>query len=485
MSSINEGYNYDIFISYRQKDNKHDGWVTDFVSNLKGELEATFKEDISVYFDSNPHDGLLETHDVKASLGDKLKCLVFIPVISRTYCDPKSFAWENEFKTFLEQASNDKFGLKVKLNKGNVASRVLPVIIHDLDIEDIKLCETVLGGVLRGVEFIYKSPGVNRPLRSTEDKPHDNLSKTIYLDQINKVANAVKEIISSLKSEQDDPGNEKEVNVYQLAEAKGEKINNKTGKTLKPTKRQMVTGSLILIAFVALLTSYMIFSKKNSLNNSGEEILKKAIAFCDFYNRWDDYYGKVRLRTVYEDGTHSDEVLEIQTKENFYYRSYNSGNRGFTESIKDGKCFHKRVGEGNPVAEEIKNDSPQYRDIQFIKEHHYCHFGLLMELEASGMVLQNKVEIEKFNGSKCIAVTFKGDSTTAKNAYFSGIDNYVVYIDPANYSMKGTKVSGKFNYYTVFSGTLNVNDIKIPLCKTYFNDTDNSLKWIDVFSIAE
>jgi hypothetical protein len=94
MPSLIPGYNYDIFISYRQKDNKHDGWVTEFVDNLKGELEATFKEDISIYFDENPYDGLLETHDVDETLKEKLKCLVFIPIISRTYCDPKSFAWE-------------------------------------------------------------------------------------------------------------------------------------------------------------------------------------------------------------------------------------------------------------------------------------------------------------------------------------------------------------------------------------------------------
>ena len=48
---------------------------------------------------------LLETHDVDASLKEKLKCLIFIPIISRTYCDPKSFAWEHEFKAFIEQAS--------------------------------------------------------------------------------------------------------------------------------------------------------------------------------------------------------------------------------------------------------------------------------------------------------------------------------------------------------------------------------------------
>ena len=200
MSSLIEGYNYDIFISYRQKDNKHDGWVTEFVNNLKGELESTFKEDISVYFDINPHDGLLETHDVNASLKEKLKCLVFIPIISRTYCDPKSFAWEHEFIAFVEQASKDQFGLKVKLPGGNVANRVLPMRIHDLDNTDIKSCESILGGFLRGIEFIYKEPGVNRPL-TTKDNEEKNLNHTNYRNQINKVALAGKEIISGLKKE--------------------------------------------------------------------------------------------------------------------------------------------------------------------------------------------------------------------------------------------------------------------------------------------
>jgi len=48
MSSIINGYNCDIFISYRQKDNKGDRWVSEFVEALKTELESTLKEDVSV-----------------------------------------------------------------------------------------------------------------------------------------------------------------------------------------------------------------------------------------------------------------------------------------------------------------------------------------------------------------------------------------------------------------------------------------------------
>ena len=235
MPSIISGYEYDIFISYRQKDNKGDRWVSEFVEALKTELESTFKEEISVYFDINPHDGLLETHDVDESLKEKLKCLVFIPIISRTYCDPKSFAWEHEFKAFVEQATKDELGLKIRLPNGNVANRVLPVRIHDLDTEDIKLCESVLGGVLRGIEFIYKEPGVNKPLTFDDDEKK-NLNNTKYRIQINKIANAINEIISGLKKEP--IALDKKI-IQHGEPSKEVKINEKSAATLNKENKEV------------------------------------------------------------------------------------------------------------------------------------------------------------------------------------------------------------------------------------------------------
>jgi len=261
MSSLVSGYEYDIFISYRQKDNKYDGWVTKFVENLKRELEATFKEEVSVYFDINTRDGILETHDVDASLRDKLRCLVFIPIISQTYCDPRSYAWQNEFVTFNRMAKEDPIGRDVRLLNGNVSSRILPVRIHDLDRDDNNLLENEIGGTLRSIEFIYRSPGVNRPLMSNEDHPYDNLNKTYYRDQINKVANAIKEIITTiLKHDQTAEKPPKEVILTPPV----------------PKYRKYIVSGFVILSM--LIIGYFLIPKRLSANP------KKSIAVLPFLN---------------------------------------------------------------------------------------------------------------------------------------------------------------------------------------------------------
>lgn len=267
MPGLIEGYNYDIFISYRQNDNKYDGWVNEFVTNLKKELEATIKERVSVYFDDNPVDGLLETHSVDKSLQDKLKCLIFIPVISQTYTDTRSYAWEYEFRVFNRLLNEDELGRNVRLPYGNFASRILAVKIHDIDADDIRQIERETGEKLRSIDFIYRSPGVNRPLRANEDHPGSNLNKTYYRDQINKVANAVKEIIGALrKRSEEEPGT----------------INSVTGfleevpSRVRRTHWKIIAGLILIISLGAFL---FYLSRKNSLIS-----LEKSIAVLPFRN---------------------------------------------------------------------------------------------------------------------------------------------------------------------------------------------------------
>jgi tetratricopeptide (TPR) repeat protein len=288
MPSLIEGYNYDIFISYRQKDNKGDRWVSEFVEALKTELESTFKEEISVYFDINPHDGLLETHDVDESLKEKLKCLIFIPIISRTYCDPKSFAWEHEFKAFVEQASNDQFGLKVKLPNGNVASRVLPVQIHDLKADDKSLVEKALGGFLRSIEFIYTEPGVNRPL-TAKDSEDRNINKTFYRNQINKVANAIDEIISVFREETETGVKQKEKSEKSVIETREEGKRPDLKQPDKGNKGKFLVPIIIFaLLIIAGIIAYPKIFKRDSLERLRESGNRISVAVMPFQNLTSD-----------------------------------------------------------------------------------------------------------------------------------------------------------------------------------------------------
>ena len=270
MASILPNYEYDIFISYRQKDNKGDHWVTEFVNALKTELESSFKEDISIYFDSNPHDGLLETHNVDKSLEGKLKCLIFIPIISQTYCDVKSFAWQHEFCAFNKIVQGDPFGRDIKLKNGNVASRILPVQIHELEAEDKAIIETELGSVLRSVEFIYQAAGVARPLRPNEEDSKGNLKRTFYRDQINKVVRGIKELISGMQS----PKNVAELKALKQTE------------TVPVSARKKLSIAAAIVMILSLL-GYALFNF-SSLGNSLTSEPDKSIAVLPFDNMSND-----------------------------------------------------------------------------------------------------------------------------------------------------------------------------------------------------
>jgi TolB-like protein len=173
-------------------------------------------------------------------------------------------------------AKQDQFGCDIKLQNGNVASRVLPVRIHDLDDEDKKVIENVIGP-LRAVDFIFKSSGVNRPL-NVADRREDNLNKLFYRDQINKIANAIKEIIVRLKNKQ---------SVTQDSQMLRAETSQGDENSFIKKKRSWVRAIYIPVALLLLLTSGFLLLKvfgKNLFNTSAD----KSIAVLPFVNMSND-----------------------------------------------------------------------------------------------------------------------------------------------------------------------------------------------------
>ncbi|MGC3945719.1 MAG: hypothetical protein QM762_14560 [Chryseolinea sp.] len=334
-ASFVSGYDYDIFVSYRHKDNKGEHWVSEFVNALKTELEATFKEDISIYFDENPHDGLLETHDVSESLKGKLKCLIFIPIISQTYCDPKSFAWQHEFLAFKKLAGEDQFGLKVKLHNGNVASRILPVRIHELDADDRALLESELGPV-RAIDLIFKSPGVNRPLRSHEDHPDDNQDKTFYRNQINKMANAIKEIIVAINSQ--------------------DRVLVGNTRSMSPARgKPLRVGRYFVVSLVALLFIVGYFVYQQLSISKGHSPVDKSIAVLPFDNLSDD-----KTQEYFSDGM-MDEILNQLVKVRDLKVISRRSSMNFKHSEEPLKSIASQLGVQHVLEGSVRKDGDRVR----------------------------------------------------------------------------------------------------------------------------
>jgi tetratricopeptide (TPR) repeat protein len=188
----------------------------------------------------------------------------------------------------VEQASQDHFGLKVKLPNGNIANRVLPVRIHELDNSDIKECESVLGGVLRGIEFIYKESGIDKPL-SPEDDEKKNLNNTKFRIQIIKVAHAVREIILGMKKEPFPEVKEKDQSKETFKEIKSEESSKDRKRPEKPDKWKLLSViALVTALIIVIILAYPNIFKQKNLEKLKSSDGRISVAIMPFRNMTND-----------------------------------------------------------------------------------------------------------------------------------------------------------------------------------------------------
>lgn len=237
---------------------------------------------------------------------------------------------------------------------------------------------------------------------------------------------------------------------------------------------------LFVILTVAISFGQCLF--QDALAQTSAELMDKSIAFHDPLKKWENYSGKVYLTTVFANGNSSGgELIEIQTKDDFYQCTRN--NSKVIIGVRNGKCNREIDGNKNPGEDLIKKFNISEENILRSKAWHYFHFGILMELKASGLVLQKDIETVKLEGKDYKTIKFVYDVNKLKNQFYKE-SSVAVYIDPNDFSIKGFRIEGPTNMYALFSGILTINDIKIPLCRTYFNNNDNSFRFVDVFSLT-
>jgi tetratricopeptide (TPR) repeat protein len=171
--------------------------------------------------------------------------------------------------------------------------------------------------VLRAMDFVFKTAsGVNRPLKANEDHPQDNLNKTFYSDQINKVAHAIKEIIQGMKSEPIPVRKEKIQRREPSEEVKIEERIEVQEKPAKAGKRKLISiVVLVAISIIAAILTYPKIFKRDTLEklrSSGERI---TIAVMPFQNMTND-----TTWNVWQDGIQANLITSLSSSEELKVR---------------------------------------------------------------------------------------------------------------------------------------------------------------------
>lgn len=217
-----------------------------------------------------------------------------------------------------------------------MASRILPVQIHDLDAEDKRLVENELGGFIRGIEFIYKEPGVNRPL-TLKDNEGKNLNKTSYRNQINKVANAIKEIVSAIKHQEQKPD-------PTLSEISGSSVVKEKNNRIK-----ILTGSFLALLLIIL----GIFFIPKLI--SPKEQLEKSIAVLPFENMSDNIdYGWFGDAITDEIIMHLYKVKDFTVRSRTSVLQYKGTNKSITAIGKELKVNYLVEGTAQRYEDQVR-----------------------------------------------------------------------------------------------------------------------------------
>ena len=205
---------------------------------------------------------------------------------------------------------------------------------------------------------------------------------------------------------------------------------------------------------------------------SSQEILEKTIKYHDPDNVWETYKGKLYEVTVlYPWNYVVKETIEIDNQNDFYlstcFQEFGTLKRG----IDKGKNIFS-LNDKPEIPDEIKDNwGISNEGIKRYSAQHHGHFGLPMVLKNSGMELQKNVKNVIFEGRKCYALRFIGKPELVKNPFFEG--EVILNVDCNNYAMRGLNYSaGDISGYTIFSGEIEINGLKVVHAKIAYNKDD-------------
>lgn len=205
---------------------------------------------------------------------------------------------------------------------------------------------------------------------------------------------------------------------------------------------------------------------------TGDQLLKKAIAYHDPHGNWKNFSGV--LFVTMESPNQQDRVskISIDLPKEYFSVKATRGKNSTTYSIDRGKCSIKFNGK-DPSDEVKKENNLSCNRAELYKNYYTYLYGLPMKLEDPGTQVHKTVEKRKFKGKEYLVLKVSYDQKI-------GTDIWFFYFDPKTYAMeiyqflKNSKPNT--GEYILLTELEEINQMKIPKRRAwYYNDGDGYL----------
>jgi len=202
---------------------------------------------------------------------------------------------------------------------------------------------------------------------------------------------------------------------------------------------------------------------------SGQELLKKTIAYHDPNNNWNIFKGELTIEMITPDGNTRVSNVTINLPEQYFKLTSSRNNTAVTHIVAHDSARFGLDDKKSFTAEEIKKYNLTDTRAKFMKNYYTYLYGLPMKLSDNGTIVNPVVERKEFMGKEYLVLQVKYEEGIGKDVWY-------FYFDPKTYAMEiyqfyhdQTKNDGEYILLTeeeIFLG------IKFPKNRAWYQNAD-------------
>ena len=221
---------------------------------------------------------------------------------------------------------------------------------------------------------------------------------------------------------------------------------------------------------LCFLTFWMLCSMQtNAQELSGQELLKKTIAFHDPNNNWNTFKGEFVIELSTPDGNTRISNVAINLPEQYFKLTSIRNNIAVTHVVsRDSPSFGLNK-QKSFTEEEVKKYNLTDARAKFMKNYYTYLYGLPMKLNDNGTIVNPVVERKEFMGKEYLVLQVKYEEGIGKDVWY-------FYFDPKTYAMEvyqfyhdEAKNDGE---YILLTGEETFSGIRFPKNRAWYQNTD-------------